>query len=556
MKVPQHLQRYLSGTFSIDLRTLALFRACLGAVLFVALLSRFCDLGAFHADAGVLPRALLMDDPLTWSVHFANGTAAFQGALLALQALAAFCLAIGYRARLAVFLSWFLLLSLHNRNPLVLVPGDDLMGWLLFWGMFLPLAARWSVDAALGAAPAPEQRVLSWASAGLVLQSLGIYVFGALLMDGIALPPPAHPGHVLLLALLALSPFWRRPLRFAVLALLLLMNLALVLRPDTGHLASVSLASLTVLLGGWWWDWLQRRRDHGRHLKVYYDGGCAFCLKSCLLLRHLLILPRTELLPAQGSSRAQALMQAQYTWVVIDGDDVAHTRWNAFVALLRHSLLLGWAWRLAALKLWERPGNALYDWVARNRGALGAIVRAQLPLRETRLGVPAWTRIPAAVVLVTVLTWNVSSVWPLPEAIDRALAPTLKVIRMDPSWGRFARNAGRSGWFVAPGQLADGTEVDALRPWRQGVDFSEPGRDARWQAYHARVSDDGTRRFQASYATYLCRRWNADAGAARRLARFRLTYMFEERHEGLAPSVEQRVLWHYDCIAHSPSANP
>jgi hypothetical protein len=173
MKVPQHLQRYLSGTFSIDLRTLALFRACLGAVLFVALLSRFCDLGAFHADAGVLPRALLMDDPLTWSVHFANGTAAFQGALLALQALAAFCLAIGYRARLAVFLSWFLLLSLHNRNPLVLVPGDDLMGWLLFWGMFLPLAARWSVDAALGAAPAPEQRVLSWASAGLVLQSLG-----------------------------------------------------------------------------------------------------------------------------------------------------------------------------------------------------------------------------------------------------------------------------------------------------------------------------------------------------------------------------------------------
>jgi predicted DCC family thiol-disulfide oxidoreductase YuxK len=144
----------------------------------------------------------------------------------------------------------------------------------------------------------------------------------------------------------------------------------------------VSLASLTVLLGGWWWDWLQRRRDHGRHLKVYYDGGCAFCLKSCLLLRHLLILPRTELLPAQGSSRAQALMQAQYTWVVIDGDDVAHTRWNAFVALLRHSLLLGWAWRLAALKLWERPGNALYDWVARNRGALGAIVRAQLPLRE------------------------------------------------------------------------------------------------------------------------------------------------------------------------------
>jgi predicted DCC family thiol-disulfide oxidoreductase YuxK len=556
MKVPQRLQRYLSETFSIDLRTLALFRAGLGSVLLVTVLSRFCDLTAFYADDGVLPRALLVgDEPLRWSAHFANGTALFQGTLLALQALAACCLAVGYRTRLAVFLSWFLLVSLHNRNPLVLVAGDDLIQWLLFWGMFLPLAARWSVDAALAATPVAAERVRSWASAGLVLQSVGVYVFGAMLMDGIALPPPVHPGHVLLLALLALSPWGQRPLRFAVLVLLLMMNLALALRPDTGLLASASCVSLTVLLGGGWWDWLARRRDHGRHLKVYYDEGCAFCLKSCLLLRHLLILPRTELLPAQGSSRAQALMQAQYTWVVIDGEDVAHTRWNAFVALLRHSLLLGWAWRLAALKLWERPGNALYDWVARNRGALGALTRAQRPLRDTRFEVPAWTRIPAAVVLVIVLAWNLSSVRPLPEVIDRALAPILKVLRMDSSWGRFARDAGRSGWFVAPGQLADGAEVDALRPWQHGVDFSEPGRHARRQAFHARVGDDGTRRFQAAYADYLCRRWNADAEPARRLTRFRLTYMFEEQHEG-DPSVEQRVLWHHDCVARSPPAKP
>lgn len=543
MKVPQRLQQYLSAAFSIDLRTLALFRATLGSVLCVTLLLRFCDLGAFQADDGVLPRAWLLqsEGPLGWSLHFAGGTALFQGALLAAQALLAFCLAVGYRTRLAVVLSWFLLLSLHGRNPLVLTGADGLMAALLFWGMFLPLAARWSVDAALSTAPPPLQgAALSWASAGLVLQVLAS---NAAVASSVHVLAPAG-------LLLALSPVLLKPLRAAVLVLLLVMHLGFAWVLDLGHFPYVSLAALTVLLGGGWWD---RRRDHGRHLKIYYDEGCAFCLKSCLLLRHLLVLPRTEILPAQGSARAHALMQAQDSWVVIDGEDVAHTKWSAFVALLRHSLLMGWAWRLAALRLWERPGNAAYDCVARHRGAFGRVAAVLLPQREVHFGVPAWTQPLAAMVLVLVLAWNLASVGWLPPAASSALATVLRPIGMDLALDPLTPGAARrDGWFIAPGQLDDGTAVDVLRPDQRGVNYARPAHAAthgsvRWRAYFAHLDEAGFQHLP--YARYLCRQWNENAGSGR-LARFKLIFMLEEaRPDGSAAPVEQVVLWQHDCLA-------
>ena len=594
MRVPAHLQRYLGETFSIDLRTLALFRACLGTVLCVTLLLRFSDLTAFYADAGVMPRAwlLLSESPLRWSLHFANGSALFQGALLAIQALLALCLAVGYRTRLAVVLSWLLLVSLHGRNPLALMGGDYLMVCLLFWGMFLPLAARWSVDAALSTAPPPAQtRVLSWASAGVVLQVVSVYFFSALLKsDAVWWPDGTAVQHALMMdrfvlplgiwlrddlpwllqpltyyvyflelvgPLLVLSPLFQRPLRFAVLLMLVAMHLGFALCLAIGHFPYVSWTSLTVLLGGWFWDWLERRRDHGRHLKIFYDEPCGFCLKSCLLLRHLLILPRTELLPAQGSTRAHALMQAQNSWVVIDGEDVAHTRWNAFVALLRHSLLLGWAWRLAALKLWERPGNAVYDFVARHRGTFGTLSAALWPMREVRFDVPRWTQAVPAVVLFAVLGWNLASVKVLPQPAYRALVPILYPIRMDQFWDMFAPYPGRrDGWFVAPGTRVDGTEVDVYHPERSGVDYAKPARisatikNVRWQSYRTRLNDSRFRHHRLPYARFLCRQWNTDAAGDRRLAKFKLIYMLEETQlDGTTAPVEQIVLWHHDCLA-------
>lgn len=45
-------------------------------------------------------------------------------------------LTLGYQTRLASFGSWVMLLSIQNRNEMVLDGGDFLLMNLVFWGTF------------------------------------------------------------------------------------------------------------------------------------------------------------------------------------------------------------------------------------------------------------------------------------------------------------------------------------------------------------------------------------------------------------------------------------
>jgi len=369
--------------------------------------------------------------------------------MLLVEFLAAAAMAFGYRTRLATIACFVLEGSLLNRNPMILLGGDTLVVCLLFFGMFLPLGARWSMDAALAPnAPPENNRHVSAASAGLVLQVLSVYFFSAILKHGREWWPDGtavyytmsleryssplgrellnYPSLMqglsyfvwwleLLGPVLALSPLLQRPLRFLVMVCLMCMHTGFIFCMEIGLFPFVSLSSLTVLLGGWCWDWAARRVDRGNHIRIYYDGDCAFCLKSCQLFQVFLVLPNTDIQPAQGSVRAHALMQAQYSWVVIDHNDVAHTKWNAFVALLRHSLLFGWIAPLFALKLWEKPGVIVYEWVGRHRAAFGTLSAWLLPARPVRYEAPRAAQSIAAVALVAVLTWNVVTINKLPD---------------------------------------------------------------------------------------------------------------------------------------------
>jgi hypothetical protein len=173
--------------FGIDLRTLALFRFALGTLLAFYALNRMPDALAFYTDWGVLPRHWLLQTEDAWSrlsLYFINGDPWFAFLLLFATFLCAVALALGYRTRGAAILLFVLFASLANRNPIVLIGGDGLLACLLFWAMFLPLGARWSVDAALSRTPPPAAHAhVSWASAGLILQVLSVYFFSAILKD-------------------------------------------------------------------------------------------------------------------------------------------------------------------------------------------------------------------------------------------------------------------------------------------------------------------------------------------------------------------------------------
>lgn len=596
----------IAELFGIDLRTLALFRFTLGAVLFWTVCRGFLDLEAFYTDDGLFTRGWIIETDSRWrlSLYFLNGTAWFAGALLAVQAVLAAMFALGWRTRLATVASFVLYASLINRNPLVLIGGDLLMTCLLFWACFLPTGARFSVDAAIAENPPPrDHRHLSWGSAGLLLQVLSVYFFSALLKTGVewhgdltavyyALSLDRHatalgqwllnfPALMKLLTfgvwwlemlgpILALSPVLTRPLRFVVMLALMAMHVGFLLCLEIGHFPFVSLASLTALLGGGFWDWRARRNQaaHPGLLRIYYDRDCGFCLKMCRLFQQFLILPRAKIAPAQDTPRARTLLEANNSWVVFDTDEQAHLKWAAFVVLLKHSPLLGWLHRPAASKRLAGPGTRAYDFVARHRPAFSAASARLLPQREVvwQPG-PFWQRV-AALFILLVAAWNLTTVGALPASGYRFLEPVLRSVRIDQMWNMFAPFPLKDdGWFVIPARLADGSEIDLLHPQDGPPDYSKPAllsalhENIRWHSMRGRLQERGNARHRLHYGKYLCRQWNRDRlddpdERGRQLLSFKLVYVLETTPPpGGQVQTEQQVIWQHECFA-SPPAPP
>lgn len=590
------------AVFALDLRSLALFRFCLGLLVSLDCWARLADVGAFYSDGGVLPRALLLaEDPSgLWSLAYLQGSSLFQASLLVLGALAGAALAFGYHTRRALLVVWVVLISMQTRNPLVLIEGDRLLLCLLFWSLWVPLAARWSLDAALSPrSPPSDHRHLSWGGAALLVQLLSAYLFAAALKQDPAWWPDGRAVHDLLeldrLALplgqllreipgwhtalsygvyglewaapfLVLAPWATQTLRHVALVLLGILQLGLGLTLALGLHSWVNLAALTLLLGPALWDRLGRRKPVARPLRIYYDEDCGFCHKSCRLLLQMLILPRgTEILPAQQTPRARALMEAQWSWVVIDHEDVAHLKWAAMVALIRSSRLLGWSHRVFALPVWNRPGDAVYDWVAEHRGH---IARWTAPLLASR-DLPA---IPgpvgsafAAGTMVLVLVWQCAGAGWLPSAVGRWLSPPLQVLHLDARWTLFAPAPPvDDGWFVMPGRLEDGRRLDLMTGVIGPVRYDKPTRiatdayeNARWRGYLYRLWQAPSAAYRASYARYRCEQWNRSAPVGQRLSAFQMEYMLETTPApGGDRRVERRVIWRQDCLPPSPPVGP
>ena len=165
----------IARRLSIDRRALALFRVGLGVVVLVDLFTRSFDFVAFYTDEGVLPASYLASDPLSsLSIHFLSGGFRFQAFLFALTAFFALLLVVGYRTRFATLVSFVLVTSLQEYNPYVLNAGDSLLRWYLFFGIFLPLGARWSLDTLKHGTP-ETNRVENIAAGSALLYAVMIY---------------------------------------------------------------------------------------------------------------------------------------------------------------------------------------------------------------------------------------------------------------------------------------------------------------------------------------------------------------------------------------------
>ena len=181
-------------------------------------------------------------------------------------------------------------MSIQWRNYLVGYSADELLRLLLFWSMFLPLGACWSVDRLRGAVPdPPSTRVLSVATAGLFLQIAFVYWFTALLktgpewrVDGTALyyalsakqlvtPIGAYllqfPDLLKVLTfgtlaveivapLLLFSPFFTVPARIAGIIGIVGLHVGISMTLAVGYFPWIGAACMVCFLPSWFWDTL------------------------------------------------------------------------------------------------------------------------------------------------------------------------------------------------------------------------------------------------------------------------------------------------------------
>jgi len=201
-------------------------------------------------------------------------------------------------------------------------------------------------------------------------------------------------------------------------------------------------------------------------------------------------------------------------------------------------------------------GTRGYEAIATNRRAAGTFTKP-LQFRPLIVKPSPWINGVALLLLIYTLLWNVSSYNPAP--FQRRTWERLEFLgratRLDQSWSIFAPAPPRDdGWYVIPGQLADGSEVDVLRgtpvSWEKPTlaERSALYRTMQWRTYFINLNRAIGQKLYPFYGQYLCRHWNTEHSTGSKLERFEIDFMDERTvPPGQQQTVQKTRPWQQSC---------
>lgn len=588
--------------FSIDLRSLAVFRLSLASMILIDLIRRTPDLVGLYTDYGAIPRELLIAefrDRSQLSLHFMlSGSVTGVACLFVIAGIFALMMMVGYRTRLATIASWLLLMSFQNRANLVGDSGDGILLLLLFWGMFLPLGARFSIDSALNTSPRrASDSLLSVGTAALLIQICLIYLAGiplklypfethqiwwrgeaihyALHRDLLAttwgmwlrqfawlLPALTYATLAIegLGPLLAFSPWRTGPCRTMAVMLFICLHIGFAMFIVLGLFPLVCITGWLVFLPNWLWDKLfdRLRRSRKRKVTIFFDNDCSFCQKAVRLIHTFLLLPETTVKPAQSDESIHRQMHDHNSWIVVDDRGQHHWGFKGVLAVSRASPLLALVEPMLAGRPVRWAGGLLYAWTAGHRRLLSAIfgVFRERPLRIDQSMSGACIA-AAALAFVLVSNYEESGL-PGSGKLQKNVSPALRSVgvylHIAQRWGMFSPHpAIVDGWYVISARLADGAHVDLLT--KRDVSWKKPDMVADmfpgllWARYLLACIDYRHWPKLSYYARYLCRQWNRDHPAERRVEVVDIYIMYEQTSAPQKPpnAVEKVFVLSHDC---------
>jgi hypothetical protein len=512
--------------FGADPRSLAVFRIAMALIVIMDLLARWSSIRVHYTAEGVMPRSLLVESFVRWrwSLNLVNDTYAFQAGLFLVAIAAAVAMMAGYRTRLMTIAVWVLVVSLQARNPWVLSGADSLLRVLLFWSMFLPLGAAWSLDARRQPREHRAPKVyLSFATVGVFLQIAFMYWFTAALKsspewrsDGTALYYALGAEHItrpfgeylyqfpellrvlthgslaieVVAPILLFSPVWTGPLRTAGIAAIASLHLGIYLTMDVGIFPWTSALCMACFLPAWFWD---------------------------------------TLLPAIGRRLPRglgSLADPVRSVMASAGNDLAALRGRVLHAMTP----------LAGAGLIGQPSA----WPGASQVHPAATDTRRERVTTARSGLHPLPNLFLAGCIVFIFLWNLTSV--TSYRLQSETLPFAYGSGLYQKWNMFAPSPSKATvWIVVRGVLADGREVDLLTPiahgdltrvpelsWQQPDDIvGDYYGNKYWRKYFTAIADKERTDERRAFAAYACRTWNGHYGGDVRLVAVQVYRMTE-----------------------------
>ena len=471
----------------------------MGVMLLWDLLNHARDLKAHFTDLGVLPRFAVMEkyaDPHAFSIHFMSGTFFVQALLFLVAAFFATLLLVGYRTRLATAVSWFLFISLKARNPLVVYTADQLFRLLLFWGMFLPLGARFSVDSLRDPSPPKKPcQILSVGTVAYLAQGALLYTFAAYFKFG----GEWKNGNAVYYAL----------------------NIDIMATP-AGHFLLHFPRLLKILT----------------HAVVWFERGGPFFLFAPVFTGPV----RT--LTVAGF----CLMQAGFSVFLTLGE----FPWVSVVAML--GFLPSWFWDKVAIHAKSR----LEPHLLKLRGRAVPWLET-LPRRAVRIEASLAENLAALIFFAYILWWNFGTLQDVEHNMPPKYQWLGVTFQLGQQWNLYSPDPPKSlGWFVIPGRLRDGSVVDLFKngkplTWEKPAWASASVKNDRWLTYFSQLTLDRSADFRLYYGQYLCREWNQTHSPERQVLEFEMDYMVKTTlPDYRPPAIQKALLWHHYCFEVPP----
>ena len=168
--------------FCIDLRSLAVLRIALGAIIVLTSVLHLNHVQIYFSESGMLPQVLNQQilGPGYWSLFWVSESPDFANTLIVILAMTGVTLALGFQTWWCNLICLVLLWSLQVRNPLILTGGEVLLRMLLFWSLFLPMNAVWSIDSFRSEDRPRYWTVSSVATLAIMFQVVYMYFFSGI----------------------------------------------------------------------------------------------------------------------------------------------------------------------------------------------------------------------------------------------------------------------------------------------------------------------------------------------------------------------------------------